>query len=469
MKLEQDHAQAAASSLRGQLLRWLMLPLLLVEVAGSLFAYAVAYDFASRAYDVGLLDTARSLAQQVKIDRGTATVSLPAAAREILESDPVDRVFYRVIAGDGRTVAGRADVPVPNLAPTVEDAPGYYDGTVGDAPVRLVAYALFEGEDTPVATVMVAETLTKRKRLARELLLAVLAPQVLLLVVVAALIWFGVGRGLKPLARVAEAIAHRGWGDLSGVSDRGTPAEVQPLTHAINDLMARVAQAASAQQRFIADAAHQLRTPLAGLSAQVERALRTRDLDAMQPALAQLQISARRATRLVNQLLVLARAEPEGAPARSFRRFDLARVVQQTCAEWVPEALARNVDLGYAGEEGPVMIEGDEVLLAELLGNLIDNALRYGGPGGTVTVRLTGDPPVELQVEDDGPGVPASERDSVFERFHRVAGTPTGGCGLGLAIVREIALAHAATVSVGEAGPHGGAKFRVRFEAPAVR
>jgi len=250
------------------------------------------------------------------------------------------------------------------------------------------------------------------------------------------------------------------------VSSDRVPGEVRPGVEAFNNLMMRVEAAQSAQQRFLAEAAHQLRTPLAGLSAQLDRALLAQDYEALKPALVHLRGSSRRVTRLVNQLLTIARAEPAGDPKRDFGEFDLAALVQATCREWVPDALAAGIDLGFAGERRRGMILGHEPLVGEMLNNLIDNALRYGARAGqSITVRLTSEPQPEIAVEDEGPGVLAEERGRIFERFHRASGSPAGGAGLGLAIVREIARAHGAEAWVEPGADGRGAAFRVRFPA----
>jgi two-component system sensor histidine kinase TctE len=281
---------------------------------------------------------------------------------------------------------------------------------------------------------------------------------------VAALVWYGVRRGLAPLDQLATALSQRGWGDLSGVGDARVPAEVRPLTASLDNLMTRLGAAHAAQQRFIAEAAHQLRTPLAGLAAQIDRALLASGSDSMKPALAQVQSSSRRLTRLVNQLLTLARAEPGSDPQRELESLDLSKLVQETCRDWVPEALEKEVDLGYSGDADPLVVRGHDFLLGEMLNNLIDNALRYAArPGGAITVRLTRTPVAELSVEDEGPGIPEAERTRIFEPFHRLPASVSGGCGLGLAIVREIARLHGADVVV-EPGRGGtGAVFRVIF------
>lgn len=460
-----DRLITVRDSLRAQLLWWLVPPVLVVVMVSSFISYAIALRFANNAYDEGLFDEAKTLAEQVRFaPDGRPILELPRAAEEMIRSDPVDQIFYRVLSTTGETVAGRGDLPTPDEPARPDEPVRYYDAWVSGFPVRVCAYSLVDSATSGAATILIAETLTKRRNLSRNLLISdFLAPVVALPIVIAIIVWFGIRRGLRPLRRLATALAKRGWNDLSPIGEHGVPQEVHPLTREIDDLMQRLAAALSAQQRFIAGAAHQLRTPLAGLAAQTERALLAPDTETFKPALMQLQLASRRVTRLVNQMLTLARAEPGNEAACEFKPLDLAVLVQRTCRQWVPEALARKIDLGYEGESGPVTISGDEFLLAEMLNNLIDNALRYGArAGGSVTVSLMASPLVELSVEDDGPGIPEAERSRIFERFHRVPGSAPGGCGLGLAIVREIARAHGAEVD-GRAKCPQGAIFRVVF------
>ncbi|MGE5524962.1 MAG: sensor histidine kinase N-terminal domain-containing protein [Rhodospirillaceae bacterium] len=452
-------------SLRAHLLWWLVPPVVGVIVISSIASYTLALKFATAAYDTGLFDAARSLAQQIQFTpEGTAELNLPRAATEILVSDPYDHIYYRVVTHGNATVAGRSDLPLPAEPITRAEPVRFYDASVAGEPVRVGAYAVFGDSEHADATVLFAETLVKRTRLSRNLLVTTLLPLISLALVVVAGVGLAVRRALTPLQRLARDVSDRDWNNLSGIGSSGVPDEVRPLTDAFDGLMHRLAAALTAQQRFISEAAHQLRTPMAGLTSQTERALLANDINTIKPALAQLLVSARRVTRLVNQLLTLARAEPGSGAEREFVPVDLAALVQQTCMEWVPEALHKHVDLGYAGPSKPVTIEGDELLLTEMLNNLIDNALRYGASrGGTITVRLTEAPVVEVSVEDDGPGIPQAERGRVFERFHRVPGSEPGGCGLGLAIVREIARAHHADVYVDVPEGGRGTAFRVRF------
>jgi two-component system sensor histidine kinase TctE len=452
-------------SLRVQLVRWLAPPLVVVLALSTAVSYLVAQSFAKSAFDNALFDSVRSLAQLVVLDDGVPALRLGPSAKALLESDPEDEVYYRVATRD-LTLGGNAEFALP--PGHAGKGTAYFDASVAGRPVRCASLDAVGRDARPTATAIYCETLNKRRRLARELLVAVLLPQLMLAALGLGLLSVGIRRGLAPLAAVTRAVGERGERDLSPVPDTDVPAEIAPLTRALNALLARLRHTLDAQQRFIADAAHQLRTPLAGLAAQTDRAMHETDIDAMQPALTQLRASSRRAVRLVNQLLTLARAERGGDPRRSFHRLDLAKVVQDVCAEWVPEALRNRVDLGFSGPPGEVWVEGDETLLGEMIGNLVDNAIRYGRRPGTVTVRVVTVPQLEIVVEDDGPGVPEAERERIFERFHRIPGSAPGGSGLGLAIVCEIAQAHGADVRLDPVEGGGGSAFRIVF-ASAIR
>jgi two-component system sensor histidine kinase TctE len=283
-------------------------------------------------------------------------------------------------------------------------------------------------------------------------------------------VWYGVGRGLAPLSALRQEIENRSHRDLSALPEEQAPQEVRPLIHAMNGLLARLGSAIAAQQRFIADAAHQLRTPIAGLKTQTELALRQTHLGDVQVTLRQLQTATEQSTRLINQLLSLARAEPGARREHAIERLDLARLARDTTTDWVPRALARKIDLGYDGGDTAAWVVGDSFLLGELLRNLLDNAIRYTQEGGQITVRVAGGADaVVLSVEDNGPGIPDQERERVFERFYRVLGTGVAeGCGLGLAIVREIALSHHADVALATGAGGQGTVLRVTFPPAAA-
>jgi len=235
------------------------------------------------------------------------------------------------------------------------------------------------------------------------------------------------------------------------------------LTDTINELLEAHTQAIATQQRFIANAAHQLRTPLAGLKLQAERALREQNLSAMKPALQQIQNSADRMSHLTTQLLVLARSEPISG-GYELLPVDLCKLVRQTCMDWVPKALQQNMELSFESSEEAMYVQGDEILLRELLANLLDNAISYGYDNGNISVKLQHFPVVHLTVEDDGPGIPDAELERVFERFYRIPGSAGNGCGLGLAIVKEIAELHKARFELGKSGIKGGTRIDLEFE-----
>ncbi len=449
----------AERRIRTLLFGWLLVPLALVLAASAVASYTTALGIATEAYDRALLDPALAIAQRLSAPDGRVELDLAPAALEALRVDAADRVYFAVLAG-GRLVAGQ-ELPAPPEVPA-EGAPVFYDGAVRGEPVRVAAMAV-PFADGP-ALIMVAETLVKRERMARQLAASTALPELAFFLIAIGVVWYGVGRGLAPLRSLSAELAARSPRDLRALPEDRAPVEVRPLVHALNDLLRRLGESIDAQSRFVADAAHQLRTPLAALQAQVDAARR----EPMPPELAatvdSLRAAARRAAHLARQLLTLAAVEP--ATGRPFEPepADLAAVAQARVADWVARADARAIDLGF--ELAPAPIAGEPGLLVELAANLVDNALDYTPRGGEVTLR-TGrrDGRAFLEVEDNGPGIPEPERERVFERFHRVKGTLGEGTGLGLAIVREIAHRHGGAVDIGAARSGGGTVVAVSFPA----
>ena len=447
----------AARSLRAHLLRMLLPPIAALLVLGGLVAYYPAIEPATEAYDQALIDVGTSLGTYVRAGDAGYRLELPAAVDQVLRRDSYDTVYYRVLGPAGEHVAGDEGLPEPSDEP--RDALVSYDASYKGQSVRLVAVPAHCGNAT--CRVLVAETTVKRKRLARDILFSTLLPGMLIAGATLVIVWFGVKRGLGPLARLSEEIKARSPGDLRPIDAAGAPEETQPLVGALNGLLGEVAQASRNQQRFLANAAHQLRTPLAGLQAHTELALAAPLPGPARAELEQVHQATIRTARLANQLLALARAEP-GA------RGSAADVNLKTLAEgdadgWVHQALARDVDLGFELEG--VHVQGDALLLREALANLVHNAIEYSQRGGHVTVRTgsrAGQPFAE--VEDDGPGIPAAERERVLERFYRVPGTPGTGSGLGLAIVREIAVGHGAQVAIADGAGGRGCRATITFQ-----
>jgi two-component system sensor histidine kinase TctE len=471
-------------SLRVQLLRRLMLPLAFVVVLDAAVSYYVALHYTNLAYDRWLLDSVRSLAQQVKAQKDKVTFELPPIAVEVFRWDDMDKTFFKVESKAAGFMAGDRDLPSPSMDGLDRGQPLFSDSTFQGRNVRIVSVLaeptnksaasrpepLEAGPPRPSGEVLVsvAETVRKRRAMMNETLLAVVLPQLLLVFITFLHLWTGINRGLRPLRDLAGIIARRSARDLNPIPDSGVPLEVRSLTHTINALLQRLGSAMATQQRFIENAAHQLRTPLAGLKVQAERAMRTRDLAAMQPALAHIQHSADRVSRLSTQLLVLARSESMLQGLREFGALDLTGLVRDACMEWVPKALERGMELGFEAPELPLRLIGDETLLRELLNNLLDNAIRYGEPEGQIGVKLEATPEARLIVEDDGPGIQPQEADKVFERFYRIPGSPGDGCGLGLAIVREIADLHSAQVRISQSEVGRGTRVEVVFETSPV-
>ena len=442
-------------SLRRRLLTRLWVPLAGVLLLGALLSYVVALHFGEVVHDRWLLDSAMTLATQLRSNTGRLSLELPPSAVEMFEWDAVDRIYEQVISPSGRVLFGNANIPQPpsDLAP---NAPRYYDAAIGDYPVRVVAVAVPSPLDpTRSVTVQVAETKKKREALAWEIILLLVPLQAAILLTAGAFIWVAVTSSLKSLDEVTAKLRGYDAGGLVPVRDGDTaPSEVQPLISAINGLIARLSEARSVQQRFIANAAHQLRTPLAALQVQTERALRETDPARHAEALAQVLKAVTRMRHVAQQLLMLTRSDSSAAGTLIMNDLDLARLAREELERWADAAVERDIDLGYDGPDAGTDIRGEAQLLRELVGNLIDNAIRYGKEGGQVTVGVRNSP-ATVFVEDDGPGIAATERERVLEPFYRAPQSQGGGCGLGLAIAREIAARHGASLKIGNHAPTG--------------
>ena len=444
---------------------WLLTLLIPLLLAGVVVAYFAAHHIANLAYDRSLFRATLALADQVEVERGLVAIDLPQSARDLLEYDNEDLVYYRVTGPHGRIVAGDPGLALPLLPPPAGKHV-YYNSIIEDKEVRVVAFALpLKGTSAEgVAMIQVAETLSKRDLMTGEIMAAIVLPQLLMVMLAAILLFYGVKRGLLPLARLSEAFSQRSHRDLSPVPAETAPQEVQPLLRAMNDLMQRVREAIGVQQRFIADASHQLRTPLAGLQTQAEMALREQDTQVIHSALERIRASTARFSHLVSQLLSLARVEPGSGRESKIALCNLVAIGREVTADFVSDALSKQIDLGFEAPDEVLTIHGDEVMLREMMANLLNNAINYTQPQGEVTLRLSRkDNTVELVVEDNGPGIPEEMRECVFERFHRLDDSVGDGCGLGLAIVREIVLAHRASIHL-DSGRNGvGTRFSIVF------
>ncbi|MCZ2406630.1 MAG: sensor histidine kinase N-terminal domain-containing protein [Burkholderiales bacterium] len=470
--------QREQRSLFGEILDWMLTPLLLLWPVSLALTWLVAQGIANKPFDRALIYNAHALAQLVAVQQGKPQFNLPQPASEILRADDADTVFFQVLGPRGELLSGERDLPVPQE----EDAAPPGDVRLRDAelrglPIRMAYIRVrlpLAGE--PLALVQVAETREKRSVLATEIIKGVMLPQFVILPLAVLLVWLALARGIKPLSRLEERIRARSPDDLSPLDHKTVPLEVAPLVDSVNDLLGRLNDSLATQKRFLADAAHQLKTPLAGLRMQADLAQREgTSTEELKQSLLQIGRASMRATHTVNQLLALARAEASGMHVAHLP-CDLARLTMDVVRDSVPRALDKRIDLGYdgAGPGSPgVWLVGNPTLLKELVRNLVDNAINYTPSSaerpGVITVRVLSDAfgrVLLLQVEDNGPGVPEADRELIFQPFYRALGSEADGSGLGLPIVQEIARQHGAEVLVEDARPGQhppGARFTVRF------
>jgi two-component system sensor histidine kinase TctE len=445
-----------APSIRRRLLSFLIPVLLALVGCAAALSYVLALHTATSAYDRSLLDPALDIAENVRLGANGPQLDMLAQEQEALLYDHEDTLVFQIRDPSGNVIAG-----VPDLPPVAAMEPGeprFFDGTHDGKPLRIAAVRATSG-----VVVQVGETLNKRRRLVREILTAEFLPTLLIALASLALAWTVVAHGIAPLARMRTEILARSPHDLHPLDQRSAPAEIAPAVDAFNHLLSQLRAAHAVQQRFLSNAAHQLRTPLAALQLNLELLLR-RDLTAeVRHEIEAMHDATARVTRLANQLLILAKAEAPADPTRSKNAVNLRTLAAAAVQEWVPRAIVRDVDLGFDLDDA--WVAGDAVLLTEALNNLIDNALRYTPAGGTATVRCgvrSAEP--YLSVEDSGPGIPESARERVFERFFRLPGTPGEGAGLGLAIVRDVAEQHGARVAI-ESLSSSGTRVTLAFAA----
>jgi len=440
-------------TLRSRLLLWVSAPLVALWIISTLIDHEVAKGFVNLNYDRALLDTALDLGRNVKESGDRLYIDLPQPVIEMLISDQQGQFYYRVNGPRGEFITGDIDLPEPPEE-AKKGRVTYYDTQYRDKTIRAVAVRVpvRAGSGKGAVLIQVAEQVKFRTDFAWQIMLRMMMPQAILVLIATLAIWFGVGLGLRALTSMRTEIENRSHVDLSPIAETGAPVEVRPLVRAMNDLLSRLSAALAAQQRFIADAAHQLRTPVAAFKTQTElasRQVRDGNSEAAKATLTHLHTAADHAARLVNQLLTMARAEPGSHRSIMRQPIALAALACEVTREWVPRALSKQVDLGLDDAPATVEINADPFLIREMLSNLIDNAINYTAPEGHVTVRIREeDGNAVLEVEDNGSGIPENERDKIFERFYRTSESLPEGCGLGLAIVREIAQGHRATVAV---------------------
>ena len=450
--------------LRNHLLRWLLLPLAVVWAIGFHLDYGRSIEQANEAYDRTLAGSALAIAERVTVRDSALSVDLPYAALEMLETRSQDRIFYKVSSQKPTTVVtGHEDLPAPAVSPE-GDQPVFEDARYQDEPIRMVSMRrpLYDERGLGLLLVQVAETTAARQAMATRILVDSALTQATLIAAAALLITFGVRRGLEPLRRIRREIASRTEFDLTPIDARAVPREIAPLIEALNLHTERQRQLNDAHRQFIADASHQLKTPLTVLKTQAALALQQQDVERMRAIVAEIHDATDLTARTINQLLALARSEP--GHLIPMEPVDLVETARAATFDLLPNALQKDIDLAFEGS-GDVRVQGQALLLRELVSNLTDNAIRYTPRGGAITVSVRSEPDgkAQLQVEDNGPGIAPEHRHKVFDRFYRVNGGLSDGCGLGLAIVRQISERHGAVAELETAGNGTGLRVVVRF------
>ena len=465
-------------SLFGEILDWMLTPLLLLWPVSLVLTWLVAQGIAGKPFDRALEYNVTALAQLITVHKSQAQFVLPLPARELLRADDSDNVYYQVLGTRGEYLSGDRELPLPpEEEKIVSGEVRIRDDEFRGSAIK-VAYTWIKLElpNSKPALVQVAETMDKRSVLATEIVKGVMLPQFVILPLAVLLVWLALVQAIKPLNHLEERIRARSPDDLSPLDVDAVPMEVAPLVSSVNDLLLRLKDSIATQKRFLADAAHQLKTPLAGLRMQADLAQRENaSAEDLKQSLRQIGRSSIRATPTVNQLLALARAESSNA-VMSHQTCDLADLTMDVIRDCVPRAMDKHIDVGYEGPDpgtSGYTLQGNATLLKEMIRNLVDNAINYtpssAAKAGMITARVLSDPfskVLVVQVEDSGPGIPTAERELIFQPFYRVLGTEADGSGLGLPIVLEIARQHHATVSVddsraGQIPP--GTCFTVRF------
>lgn len=456
------------TSLRHQLMAWLLLPLCGIWILYACGAYILAEHFANKTFERELLNSADSVIARLRSDPVKIWVDLPPAAQAILRHNNRDKIYYQVTKTDGTRLSGDAILPRPR-PPYDSPLPKFRDAKLNGEDIRIVRVRVkISSSDEQIVLVQVAQTLNALREMTHQILLSILIPQIFMIFLGAICVSYGVKRGLFPLLKIENALSARSQFDLTPVPSSGAPSEIRPLIEAINILLDKLREDIEQQQRFVANAAHQFRTPLAGLKTYLYAAKRLPSDTRMTEMLDKIEAGVNRMTNLSNKLLTLAKADPQVGD-ENFQTVDLNFIASEMTADFVSEALPKKMDLLFISSGKPAIIYGELSDLAELTSNLIENAVIYTQEGGHVTVSVSNGDAVRLTVQDDGPGIPVGEREKVFERFYRVLGTNIPGSGLGLPIVKEIASAHDATVEIKESSFGKGTSVVVTFPCGASR
>ena len=454
-------------SIRRQLLTLFMPFLFGLWISSAIFSYWLISTFSGESFDRDLVSSADSVVGRLRVKGGKVAIDLPPAAQAILKHDESDKFYYRVVNSEGQTIAGDIDFPQATRNLKI-DVPKVSTTSIGGKEVRLAEIKVqVEDLDAGEVIVQVAETTNVRTNFQEKMLLSIAVPQLLVLTLGLFAVWYGVVKILTPLRLLQEQLGRRSQSDLSTISDVGAPEEVYPLVRAINQLLGRLREEIKTQQRFIANAAHQLRTPLAGLKTYSSIGTEMSNANDLKHIVKELDLGIDRASRMVTQLLALARTDAREQAALPKIQVDLNFIVSDVTAELVEVAVRKDLELVYESSKEPAIVLAEQTGLRQMVANLVENALLYTDNGGTVRVQVVFNGCVQLKVSDSGRGIPPDEREKVFERFYRVDGTPGNGSGLGLSIVQEVANSHGASISIDNASGQSGTLITIEF--PSIK
>jgi len=451
------HTAGETPSIRRRLLALLLIPTALIAAAATYSAYRTSLAPIEGAYDAELLDTALAVASNLEAhDRTAPTLELTPDAVRLLRSDAHDNIYYRVSGSDGHFMAGDHDLAVPHQG---VGNPEFSQATYRGEPIRVVSYRASAASGGAIVTV--AETLHKRQSARRHVLRSSLTVDAAQLATALAVIWFGVRFAIAPLRDVERQLAGRWPRQLTPIGTEGAPIEIRSLIDALNHLFRSLQEAQLAERSFLENAAHQLRTPLAGMLTHLELLASGHSQVDLARARAALE-GAKRLARTTQQLLALARSDAAARAGGDFQTLSLPAVIEACAESRLPAADSAGIDLGAQVE--PAEVRGQRWMLEEALGNLVDNAIAATPAGRSVTLRCGRERDCTfLEVSDAGVGIPPAERERVFERFYRASNSRAAGSGLGLAIVSEVARVHGAALSV-DAGERGeGTRVRMSF------
>lgn len=451
-------AQRQPLSLRQRLILTLLTPMIAILAISSFLDYRLARQTVNEAHDQALIDNVLDLEAHIKSHDTSVEIDLSEETEAMLRSNAPDTLYFSVTDPSGKLIAGDSNLPAFPLP--AEGKISLLDGTHLGLPVRVATHRLTAGGNE--FAIVVLETTEKRKAANLRILTAMIIPNLAVVLATLLTIILGVRQGLLPLQVVENDIAARSANDLHEIELAGTPAEIRPMLRRLNELFSLLRESVDIQQRFIADAAHQLRTPLAGLQTQIDLATAEGAFSQSSDRLQAIEEATTRIGHLLTQLLSYARAETSDPVRDGVEPVALDRLVENSASIFLDAALLKDIDLGF--EIAPATVPGYPWMLQEALSNLIDNAIRYTPTGGIITVRCgVEDSQAFIEVEDSGPGIPEDQRKRVFERFYRIPGSPGNGCGLGFPIVSEIAQLHGATVELGTARQGHGLSARICF------